>query len=318
MELSTIRILITDSIHEYFIEAMRQYGCEVCYEPEIQRADVLSIIHQYDVLLVNSRIQADSELLQAAARLKAVARIGSGMEVIDTQFASEKNIACFNAPEGNKDAVAEHALGMLLCLFRNIHIANAEVKNGIWLREKNRGIELGGKVVGIVGYGNNGSAFAEKLKGFNVRILAYDKYVSRFGNEYVKETDMNEIFSEADILSLHVPLTSETAFMVNDQFITRFRKPFYLINMSRGMIIHTDALITHLQSGKILGACLDVLENEKLGSLTAQQQEAFRKLQQMHNVMLTPHIAGWTHESKLKIARVLADKLTRFLSALPK
>jgi D-3-phosphoglycerate dehydrogenase len=317
MEHSTIRILITDSIHRYFIDTMRQYGCEVCYEPEIQRADVLSIIHQYDVLLVNSRIQADSELLQAATRLKAVARIGSGMEVIDTQFASEKNIACFNAPEGNKDAVAEHALGMLLCLFRNIHIANAEVKNGIWLREKNRGIELGGKVVGVIGYGNNGSAFAEKLKGFNVRILAYDKYVSRFGNEYVKETDMNEIFSEADILSLHIPLTSETAFMVNDQFITRFRKPFYLLNMSRGMIIHTDALITHLQSGKILGACLDVLENEKLGSLTAQQQEAFRKLQQMHNVMLTPHIAGWTHESKLKIARVLADKLTRFLSALP-
>jgi D-3-phosphoglycerate dehydrogenase / 2-oxoglutarate reductase len=191
---SSFKILITDAVHQYFIEEMQQFGCEVNYLPTIARSEVLKIIHEYDVLLINSRIKADKELIEKGINLKAVARIGSGLEVIDLAFAAEKNIECINAPEGNKDAVAEHALGMLLCLLNKIHIANAEVKSGLWQREKNRGTELGGKTVGIIGYGNNGQAFAEKLRSFGVDILAYDKYKKGFGNKFVKEVSMNEIF----------------------------------------------------------------------------------------------------------------------------
>jgi D-3-phosphoglycerate dehydrogenase / 2-oxoglutarate reductase len=310
------KILITDSIHQHFIDEMKSFGCEVHYLPEIKRSEVLEIISGYQVLLINSRIQADKELLEKATQLKAVARIGSGLEVIDLKFAGEKNIACFNAPEGNKDAVAEHALGMLLCLLNNIHIANAEVKNGLWQREKSRGTELGSKTIGIIGYGSNGSAFAEKLKGLNVNIIAYDKYKTGFGNQFVNEVSLDAIFMNADILSIHIPLTAETHHLVNDDFINRFAKPFYFINVSRGKNVHTEALIKNLLSKKILGACLDVLENERLETLTTQQQQEFRQLQQMSNVIITPHIAGWTHESKFKITQALTTKLQKYLSAL--
>jgi D-3-phosphoglycerate dehydrogenase len=311
----SFKILITDSIHQYFIDEMQKFGCEVNYQPTIMRNEVLEILPQYDVLLINSRIKADKELIEKGTQLNAIARIGSGLEVIDLEFAASRNIECINAPEGNKDAVAEHALGMLLCLLNNIHIANAEVKSGLWQREKNRGTELGGKTIGIIGFGNNGQAFAEKLKGFNVEILAYDKYRSGFGNDWVKEVSMKEIFEKADILSLHLPLTPETEHLVNDEFINRFKRHFYFANISRGKQVKTPGLVKNLQSGKILGACLDVLENEKLESLTTQEQQEFRQLSQMQNVILTPHIAGWTHESKLKIAQHLTTKLQKLLSA---
>jgi D-3-phosphoglycerate dehydrogenase / 2-oxoglutarate reductase len=283
--------------------------------PTIARSEVLKIIHEYDVLLINSRIKADKELIEKGINLKAVARIGSGLEVIDLAFAAEKNIECINAPEGNKDAVAEHALGMLLCLLNKIHIANAEVKSGLWQREKNRGTELGGKTVGIIGYGNNGQAFAEKLRSFGVDILAYDKYKKGFGNKFVKEVSMNEIFEKSDIVSMHLPLTQETEYLVDENFIKNFNKHFYFLNVSRGKIVNTTDLLKTLQSGKILGACLDVLENENINSLNNEENQWFQQLISMPNVLLTPHVAGWTFESKLKIAQVLTTKLQKYLSA---
>jgi D-3-phosphoglycerate dehydrogenase len=307
------KILITDSIHELFIEEMKSLGCEVDYRNDIDREEVLRIIHKYNVLLVNSRIKADKELIEKGKMLKAIARIGSGLEVIDLETAAQHNIMCINAPEGNKDAVAEHALGMLLCLLNNIHIANFEVKSGLWLREKNRGVELGGKTIAIIGYGNNGSAFAEKLKGFEVKILAYDKYKNGFGNEYVKESTLEEIFSEAEIVSLHLPLTQETHHFVNKTFIYSFSKNFYFLNMSRGKLVDTSALIEGINEKKVLGACLDVLENENLNLLTNQEQQCFQQLVKMENVLLTPHIAGWTYQSKIKIAQVLATKIKNTL-----
>ncbi len=308
------KILITDSIHELFIEEMKLLGCEVDYRNDIDREEVLKIIHKYNVLLVNSRIKADKELIDSGINLKAIARIGSGLEVIDLEAAAQHNIKCINAPEGNKDAVAEHALGMLLCLLNNIHIANSEVKSGSWLREKNRGVELGGKTIAIIGYGNNGSAFAEKLKGFKVEILAYDKYKKGFGNEYVKESTLEEIFSKAEIVSLHLPLTQETHHFVNKTFIFSFSKHFYFLNMARGKLVDTSALIEGINEKKVLGACLDVLENEKLNSLTTQEQQCFQQLVKMENVLLTPHIAGWTYQSKIKIAQQLATKIKNALS----
>mgnify|MGYP005841201189 CR=1 FL=1 len=310
----SFKILITDSIHDFFIEEMKLLGCEVDYRSEIDREEVLKIIHEYNILLVNSRIKADKELIEKGINLKAIARIGSGLEVIDLEASAQRNIKCINAPEGNKDAVAEHALGMLLCLLNNIHIANAEVKNGLWQREKNRGTELGGKTIAIIGYGCNGSAFAEKLKGFGVKILAYDKYKKGFGNEYVKESTLEEIFSEAEIVSLHLPLTQETHHFVNKPFILSFSKHFYFLNMARGKLVNTNALIDALKEKKVLGACLDVLENEKLNTLTTQEQQDFQQLIKMENVLLTPHIAGWTYQSKIKIAQQLATKLKNVLS----
>jgi D-3-phosphoglycerate dehydrogenase len=311
-----IKILVTDSIHEVFIEQMQSIGCEVHYQNTIEREQVLEVIANYEVLLINSRIKADKELIDKGTNLIAIARIGSGLEVIDTEYAATKNIACINAPEGNKDAVAEHALGMLLCLLNNILIANAEVKAGQWLREKNRGTELGGKTIGIIGFGSNGSAFAEKLKGFGVTILAYDKYKKGFGNEYVTESNLEEIFKRAEIVSLHTPLTEETYHLVNNNFILAFHKHFYFLNMARGKNVNTPDLISALQAGKILGACLDVLENEKLKTLTIQEKQYFQQLTNMNNVLLTPHIAGWTYESKIKIADQLATKLQHLLSEL--
>jgi len=309
-----IKILITDNIHELFIAQMQQFGCEVHYRNNIERDEVLETIHEYHILLINSRIKADKELIEKGNKLKAIARIGSGLEVIDLAYAATRNIHCINAPEGNKDAVAEHAVGMLLCLLNNIHIANAEVKNDTWLREKNRGTELAGKTVAIIGFGNNGSAFAEKLKGFNVNILAYDKYKTGFSNNYVQESTMETIFAEADIVSLHLPLTDETHHLVNNSFILQFFKHFYFLNMARGKLVNTPSIISGLQEGKILGACLDVLENEKLETLTIEEIQCFQQLKKMSNVVLTPHIAGWTYQSKIKIAQLLATKLKDTLS----
>lgn len=311
-----IHILITDSIHEIFIEKMKQLGAVVHYKPNITKDEVAQEIVNYEILLINSRIKADKQLIEQGIKLKAIGRIGSGLEVIDLKAAQEKNIVCINAPEGNKDAVAEHALGMLLCLLNKIHMAYAQVQQKEWIREANRGMELGGKTVAIIGFGNNGSAFAEKLQGFNVKILAYDKYKKDFGNDYVQEATMNEIFEEADIVSLHLPLTDETEYLVNDNFIKAFKKNIFLLNMSRGKMVNTADLIKNISEKKVLGACLDVLENEKLETLTSEQQQCFQQLIQMPEVLLTPHVAGWTYESKIKIAQVLATKLSKIISPI--
>src|SRR5690554_4763743 len=234
------------------------------------------------------------------------------MKNIETELAAARNIRCFNSPEGNRDAVAEHAISMLLALFNQLIQADAEVRKGEWNREKNRGIELKGKTVGILGYGFMGEAFAQRLQGFGVNIIAYDKYKSGFGNDFVQEVDLPTLFERTDVLSIHLPLTEETTFMVDDDFINRFKKPIYLINTARGKNVKTNDLVTALKSGRVLGACLDVLEYEKTSfeSLKAEElPEAFQYLKSSNKVILSPHVAGWTHESYVKLSSVLAEKI---------
>ena len=259
-------------------------------------------------VLIYNQFQIDSSFIDKAKKLKFICRAGSGLENIDVKYAESKGIKCYNAKAGNKQAVAEHALAMILSLFNNLLIANEEVKKGIWNREKNRGIELAGKTVSIIGYGNNGSAFAELLKGFNVKILAYDKYLKK----YPFKSTMRKIYQETDILSLHIPLNLETMYLVNKEFIKNFKKNIYLINTSRGKCINTTELVDCLKSKKILGACLDVLEYEKTSFEMLSHTKNNNELQyilQDERVILSPHIAGWTYESNIKIAEILFKKI---------
>lgn len=245
--------------------------------------------------------------MDQAKNLKFIARAGAGMDNIDELYAQSKGIQLLNAPEGNRNAVGEHMVGMLLSLFNHLHTSHLEIKEGKWLREENRGIELRERTIGLIGYGNNGEAMAKCLSGFGVRILAYDKYKSGFGNEYVIESTLEDIAMYADVLSLHVPLTPETFEMVNADFLNSFLKPIYLLNGSRGEVVVLPALVEALREGKVLGAALDVLPIEKFPALEAQPW--FKEITTHPNVLLTPHVAGWTVESYFKIANVLADKI---------
>ncbi len=303
------KVLFIDSAHPSLTPLLQELGFTCDYFPEYKRRDYLKIASQYMGIVIRSKIKIDAEFLSFASQLRFIARVGAGMENIDIQVAEKNQVVCLNAPEGNRDAVAEQAVGMLLALFNRLLIADAEVRKGIWLREQNRGIELGGKTVGIIGYGNTGSAFARKLQGFDVRILAYDKYKTGFGNSLVKESTMDEIYQQADILSFHVPLTKETNYMFDEKMITKFAKPFYLVNTSRGKVVKTSDLIQALDQQLIIGACLDVLEYEGLSFEAIQQSTGFSKLTTMVNVLLTPHIAGWTHQSNMKMANVLVEKV---------
>lgn len=311
------RILFLDSNHPSLIEMLREKGFQCDEDYSSPKEAIEKIISQYDGLVIRSRFKIDSAFLDLANNLKCIARAGAGMENIDVAYAESKNIRCVHAPEGNRDAVGEQATGMLLALMNNLLRADREVRNGEWRREENRGYELQGKTVGIIGYGNMGSAFAEKLRGFGVTILAYDKYKTGFGNEYVKESSPEEIFANADVLSLHLPLTAETHYLVNDDFLSRFSKPIWLINTARGKNLETAALVRHLAKGTVRGACLDVLEYEAVSfeKLDASKlPDAFRYLIASEKVILSPHIAGWTFESHEKIARVLATKMISVLS----
>lgn len=307
-----MKILFIDSNHPILHETLEKHGhtCELNYR--WTRDEIIKHIHLYDGIVIRSRIKITKEIIDQATRLKFIARAGAGMENIDTAYAESKGISCLHAPEGNLDAVAEHALGMLLSLFNHLCRANREVREAKWIREGNRGVELMGKTVGIIGYGNMGSAFAERLKGFGVNVIAYDKYKQGFGNTVAREVTLNEIFEASDVLSLHTPLTPETQNMINDAFIQRFRKNIYIINTARGKSLNTADLVTNLRSGKVLGACLDVLEYEMTSFENldiAALPEPFQYLIQSDKVMLSPHIAGWTHESNEKIARILAEKI---------
>jgi D-3-phosphoglycerate dehydrogenase len=258
------------------------------------------------------KITFDKELIDKASKLKFIGRVGAGMENIDVEYAESKGIKCFNAPEGNRDAVGEHAVAMLLNLFNNLCRANMQVKNGIWKREDNRGTEIGGKTIGIIGYGNTGSAFARKICGFSAQILSYDKYKTNYEDGFTEETSLEKIFEETDILSLHVPLTEETTYMVNEQFLNKFKKNIYLINTARGKVVKTDDLARAMQNGKVLGAALDVLEYEKTSFEKlhfGDMPESMEYLIDSDSVILSPHIAGWTFESDYKLAKVLADKI---------
>lgn len=307
------KVLFIDTAHPSLQDLLEQMGFDCDHFPDAKFQDYLVLIKDYTGLVVRSKIPIHEPLLKQAVKLKFIARVGAGMENIDVASAHKRDIVCINAPEGNRDAVAEHAMGMLLALLNNLLVADREVRGGIWRREQNRGTELGGKTVGIIGYGNTGSAFAHRLSGFDVKILAYDKYKSGFSTDFVKESDMEQIFNESDVLSLHVPLTEETSWLVDKAYINRFVKPFYLINTSRGKVVNTIDLVESLKAGKILGACLDVLEYEKstFEKLNVDQLPAtYLQLASMNNVILSPHIAGWTVESAIKMAQVLARKIS--------
>lgn len=308
------KILFIDSNHPVLHETLMQHGfqCDLFYDRPSD--ELKKLISQYDGIVIRSKFKITKEIIDSAPNLRCIGRVGAGMENMDLAYAESKGIACLNSPEGNRDAVAEHALGMLLMLFNKLNKADAEVRKGIWLREENRGIELCGKKVGIIGYGNMGKAFAQRLKGFEVNVLAYDKYKKGFGNDFVKEVPLEELFEKVDVLSLHIPLTKETEYLVNDAFINSFSKNIYLINTARGKCVDTKALVKGLQSGKVQGACLDVLEYEdisfeKLNEAFAAKTPGLEYLISSDKVVLSPHIAGWTKESHVKLAKFLAEKI---------
>ncbi|TND08808.1 MAG: D-3-phosphoglycerate dehydrogenase [Bacteroidetes bacterium] len=312
------KILFLDNNHPVMIGLLRDAGFTCDEDYESPKAEIEKKLGDYNAVVIRSRFKLDKQFLDHGKALRCIARAGAGMENIDVTYAESKNIRCVHAPEGNRDAVAEHALGMLLALLNNLCRADREVRSGIWKREENRGHELSGKTVGIIGYGNTGSMFAQRLRGFDVNVLAYDKYKTGFSDGFVKEATPEQIFEEADILSLHIPLTDETHHLVNHDFIGRFRKNIRIINTARGQCLDTAGLVSQMKAGKVTGACLDVLEYEAVSfeQLDASAlPEPFQYLVASDKVVLSPHIAGWTFESYEKIGRVLAGKIITVLAS---
>ena len=303
------KILIVDDLHPVFRERAEAMGYVVDDRPLITRAETLAVISNYKGIAVRTKFRIDQELLEAGTNLKFVARAGAGLDNIDVAFAESKNITLMNAPEGNCDAVGEHAVGLLLSLANSFRQADRQIRNGIWDREGNRGWELKGKTLGIIGYGFMGQSFARKLAGFGVRVIAYDKYKTGFSDSYATEVSMEEIVRQSDVLSLHIPLTAETRQMVDEEYLFHFRKPIYFLNTARGEIVNTQAVLNAIEKGKIMGAGLDVLEVEKFPKLG--EQPWYEALINCNKVMLTPHVAGWTFDSYHKISEVLADKLSQ-------
>jgi D-3-phosphoglycerate dehydrogenase len=311
-----MNILVVDEMHPSLLPMLSAKGIQAEYKPTIQRKEILDSIAPFDGVIIRSKTVIDEEFLAKAPNLKFVGRAGAGLDQMDLEAIRKRNIHIFNAPEGNRDAVAEHAITMLLCLFNNILQADKQVRDKVWRREANRGIELGGKKVALIGYGNTGKAFARRLAGFNCQVLAYDKYLTDYSDTYAREASMEQIFKEADILSLHIPLTTETHALVNREFINRFAKKIFIINTARGEIISLTDLAQAIESGKLRGACLDVLENEKLNTLSATQEQAFDYLSHIPNVVFTPHVAGWTHESYVRINEVLVEKISNYINSI--
>ncbi len=310
--MSDKQVVFIDSVHPVLEQKLRQAGMNCLDHTKTSFENLLPFLAKAYGVVIRSRFTIDTHFLSLCPNLKFIARSGSGLENIDTKICRELGIRVYNSPEGNRNAVAEHALGMLLSLFHKIQKADKEIRNGEWSRESNRGEELDGKTVGIIGYGNNGSAFAKKLRGFDVRVLAHDKYKSGFGDHFVQECTLNAILEQADVLSFHIPQNKETRFIFNDDFVSKMHKPFYVLNLSRGKIVETEALVSGLKSGKIKGAGLDVLEFESKSFESFFEQElpsSFSYLISAENVVLTPHVGGWTTESYIKLSSVLAEKI---------
>ena len=307
-----MKVLHLDTNHPLLLEQLAALGFENKEEYKADKKQVETMIHKYDGIIIRSRFKIDREFLDKATNLKFIARVGAGLENIDVAYAEEKGIFLAAAPEGNRNAVGEQALGMLLSLFNKLNKADKEVRHGLWDREGNRGLELDGKTVGIIGYGNTGKAFAKKLLGFEVEVLCVD-ILENVGDNHAKQVSLEEIQERADVLSLHVPQTKLTIAMVNSSFIDSFAKPFWLVNTARGNCVVTKDLVKALRSGKILGAALDVLEYEKTSFedlfSDRSMSEEFNYLIHSDKVLLSPHIAGWTQESKVKLAQTIVDKI---------
>ncbi len=309
-----MKFLVIDKVHEILCRLLREAGHECDYMPDIESDEVKDVLPGYQGLILRSKVIVDKALIDGNPQLRLIGRVGSGMENIDVEHARNKGIICLNSPEGNRDSVGEHTVALMLSLLHNVCISHSQIKQGQWLREENRGFELMGKVVGIIGYGNMGSAVAGRLRSFGVTVIAYDKYKTGFGNDYVQEVSLDQIFEHTDILTLHVPLTQETHYMVDARFIKRFRKRFYLINTSRGQVVKTSDLVKFLKKGKIYGAALDVLEYEKHNFELQADSPDVTYLRTAPNVILTPHIAGLTRQSFYKLSEVMANKILKALS----
>lgn len=310
------KILIIDDVDPVLEKKFSEAGIECDCEPDYTEEDTLRVIDNYSGLIIRSKILIQKEFIDNAPNLKCIGRVGAGMETIDVEYAESKGVRCFNSPEGNRDAVGEQAIGMLLILMNNLIKADREVRSKTWDREGNRGIEIKGRTVGIIGYGNMGGAFARKLSGFECRVIAYDKYKTEYGDEYAEECSLEYLKEHADIISLHVPQTDETIGMFDKTFVDECSKSFILINTARGKVVDTNAVMYGIESGKMFGAALDVLEYESFNFqdfLSENMPEAFEYIIKSDRVVLTPHIAGWTVESKTKLSAFLAEKMSRYL-----
>lgn len=308
-----IKVLFLDTNHPYLIESLRKMNMHCDEDYTSSKAAVEAKIFDYEGIVIRSRFSIDRQFLDKASKLKFIGRVGAGLENIDTDYARQKGIHLIAAPEGNRNAVGEHALGMILALFNHFKKADIEIRNGLWRREENRGTELEGKTIGIIGYGNMGKAFAKKLRGFDCEVIFYD-IKPDLEDDNARQVGLHELFLRTDVLSLHTPQTPLTMQMVNTDFLNKFKKPIYLINTARGSAVVTADLVAGMKEGKVLGACLDVLEYEKASfehffSEGNALPEAFQYLIQSEQVLLSPHVAGWTVESKFKLAKTIVDKI---------
>lgn len=305
------KILIIDEMHESILSMLEKIGYKGDYQPKITREEIIASQDEYAGMIVRSKTQINEELLSAKANLKFIGRAGAGIDQLDVDYLDQREITIVNAPEGNRDALGEHVIGMLLSLSNNLIKSDREVRSYVWDREGNRGFEVCGKTVGLLGYGFMASAVAEKLSGFGCRVIAHDKYKTGFGDLYVEEVTMEDLFAQSDIFSLHVPLTKETKNMVDVDYLSRFSKNIVLVNAARGEVVNTADLNQMIDSGKVTHAALDVLENEKFKTLSEEQKAAYDQLFKRDNVLLSPHIGGWTFESYENINRVLVDKISK-------